>query len=242
MTIHNINLNRGVTTNQFSSPACQVSWLGKIDYQPAFDLQKRIWQNILDNDSIDQLLLLEHSPTLTIGISGKLVNLLVTKEELERRGVSFYFTDRGGDITYHGPGQLVAYPIINLATHGKDIHQYIYNLQEVVIRTLADFSIKARRDASYVGVWVEKEKIAAIGVAVHKWVTTHGFALNVNTDLDYFKLINPCGIRDKGVTSMTRLLDREVPMIEISDRVAQHFGDVFDTQIEWVSNNGDDLQ
>jgi len=234
MTFHKINLNRGVTTNQYSPPGCQVSWLGKVDYRRAFDLQKRIWQNILDHTSSDRLLLLEHPPTLTIGISGKLDNLLVTKEELERQGVSLYFTDRGGDITYHGPGQLVAYPIIDLAVHGKDIHRYIYNLQEVIIRTLADFSIKARRDTSYVGVWVEEEKIAAIGVAVHKWITTHGFALNVNTDLDYFKLINPCGIRDKRVTSVNQLLGGEISILKITDKVAKHFGDVFDTPIQWV--------
>ena len=242
MTFHKPGLNQGVSTKEQLSLTCQVSWLGQVDYQAALNLQKQTWQNILDDESSDRLLLLEHSPTLTIGKSGKLENLLVTKEELERRGVSLFFTDRGGDITYHGPGQLVAYPVFNLAIHGKDIHRYIYNLQEVVIRTLADFSIKARRDSSYIGVWVGEEKIAAIGVAIHKWITTHGFALNVNTDMDYFKLINPCGIRDKGVTSLNQLLHREIPILRIAELVGKHFGDVFDTQIEWVPNKGDDLQ
>lgn len=173
-------------------------------------------------------------PHLRSGKSGKLENLLASREELAARGISLFFTDRGGDITYHGPGQLVVYPILDLAVHGKDIHRYISNLQEVVIRTLADFSIAARRDERRVGVWVGDEKIAAIGVAVHRWVTMHGLALNVNPNMDHFRLINPCGITDKGVTSMARLLSRDLPMRDVAGALARHFSAVFNTTIEFV--------
>ena len=182
----------------------------------------------------DTLLLLEHPPTLTMGKSGKLENLLVPREELAARGISLFFTDRGGDITYHGPGQLVAYLVLNLAAHGKDIHRYIYNLQEVLIRTLADFSIAARRDERHVGVWVGDEKIAAIGVAVHRWVTMHGLALNVNPVMEHFRLINPCGITNKGVTSMAQLLSKDVPVRDVADTLVRHFSAVFNTTIESV--------
>lgn len=220
--------------SQLRETACQVCWLGTIDYTTAYDLQKRLWQARLDGRIPDTLLLLEHPPTLTLGKSGKLENLLVPQEELAARGISLFFTDRGGDITYHGPGQLVAYPILNLAPHGKDIHRYIYNLQEAVIRTLADFSIAARRDEQHVGVWVGDEKIAAIGVAVHRWVTMHGLALNVNPVLEHFRLINPCGITDKGVTSMAQLLSKDVPVRDVADTLVRHFSAVFNTTIESV--------
>ena len=220
--------------SQLRETACQACWLGMIDYQSAYDLQKRLWQARLDGRIPDTLLLLEHPPTLTLGKSGKLENLLVPQEDLAARGISLFFTDRGGDITYHGPGQLVAYPILNLAPHGKDIHRYIYNLQETVIRTLADFSIAARRDEQHVGVWVGDEKIAAIGVAVHRWVTMHGLALNVNPVMEHFRLINPCGITDKGVTSMAKLLSKDVPVREVAGTLVRHFSAVFNTNVESV--------
>lgn len=179
--------------------------------------------------------MLEHPPTLTLGKSGKLENLLVPSEELASRGVSLFFTDRGGDITYHGPGQLVAYPILDLAAYGKDIHRYVSDLQEVVIRTLADFSIAARRDERHVGVWVGDEKIAAIGVAVHRWVTMHGLALNVNPILEHFRLINPCGITDKGVTSMTKLLSKDMPVRDVAGILVRHFSAVFNATVEFVT-------
>lgn len=214
---------------------CRASWLGTLDYSTAYDLQTRLWREKLNGRAEDTLLMLEHPPTLTLGKSGKLENLLVTREELASRGVSLFFTDRGGDITYHGPGQLVVYLILNLASHGKDIHRYIYNLQEVVIRTLADFSVEAGRDDRHVGVWVGEEKIAAIGVAIHRWVTMHGLALNVNPVMEHFRLINPCGIRDKGVTSLAKLLGRDVPVKDVAQMAAGHFSAVFNTAIEWVA-------
>jgi len=213
---------------------CRACWLGTIGYQPAYDLQKRLWRQKLDGRREDTLLLMEHPPTLTLGKSGKLENLLVPREELAARGFSLFFTDRGGDITYHGPGQLVAYPILDLSRQGKDIHGYIHNLQEVIIRTLAEYSVTARRDERHVGVWVGEEKIAAIGVAVHRWIAMHGLALNVNPVMEHFRLINPCGITDKGVTSLTRLLGRDVPVKDVAQRVAIHFSAVFNTAIEWV--------
>jgi lipoate-protein ligase B len=224
-----VEVNRTPVRNR----PCAATWLGLTDYRAAFDLQKRLWKERLEGRIDDTILLLEHPPTLTIGKSGKISNLLVTQDELTSQGVSLFFTDRGGDVTYHGPGQLVVYPILDLNNHGKDIHRYIFNLQEVVIRTLSDFGIQARRDEKYIGVWVNDEKIAAIGVAVHKWITMHGLALNVDPQLEHFNLINPCGIRDKGVTSMRRLLKRDASMGEVLERIVEHFGEVFETRVEY---------
>lgn len=207
-------------------------WLQPIEYREAYERQKRLWSLRLSGEIPDSLLLLEHPPTFTIGKSGKLENLLLTKEALAQRGISLFFTDRGGDITYHGPGQLVVYPIIDLRNCGKDIHRYVRSLEEAVIRTLADFSIAAGRDEKHVGVWVGPEKIAAIGVGVRKWVTMHGLALNVNPNLEHFVLINPCGILDRGITSMTKLLGREVPMEDVAERLAGHFAEVFNARLE----------
>lgn len=227
----------GITQiSQAPKPYFCACWLGTIDYQSAYDLQRKLWRRILNRQSENMLLLLEHPPTLTLGKSGKLENLLVKPEELAARGISLFFTDRGGDITYHGPGQLVAYPILRLQDYGKDIHQYIYNLQETAIRTLCDYSISARRDKQHIGVWVGGEKIAAIGVAVHRWVTMHGLALNVNPALQHFNIINPCGITDKGVTSMSKLLSRKITTEEIARTFTRHFSDVFKANIEMISS------
>ena len=215
---------------------CTVHQLGLVEYGEAYHLQRRLVRQRIEGQIPDTLLLLEHYPTFTIGKSGKVENLLVPKEELARQGISLFFTDRGGDITYHGPGQLVAYPVIDLRRRGKDIHKYVYDLEEVIIRTLADLSIKARKDANNVGVWVGNEEIAAIGVSIKKWVTMHGFALNVNSNLESFSLINPCGISGKRVTSISKLLSQDVPMELVIGRVTEHFSEVFDTRIEWVSN------
>ncbi|MDP2918731.1 MAG: lipoyl(octanoyl) transferase LipB [Dehalococcoidia bacterium] len=224
-----------LTEKTTDRPPCKVSWLGTVEYQTAYELQKRLWTEKLNGRGEDLLLLLEHPPTLTLGKSGKLENLLVPPEELNRQGVSLYFTDRGGDVTYHGPCQLVVYPILDLHHYGKDIPHYICNLQEVIIRTLKDFSITARRDEKYVGVWVGNDKIAAIGVAVHRWVTMHGLALNVDPNLEHFNLINPCGIRDRGVTSMAKVLHRPIAVEEVARHVTTHFTGVFQTAIEWVT-------
>ena len=216
---------------------CVLCGLELIDYGEAYHIQKRLWSQKVEGQAADALLLLEHPPTFTIGKSGKLENLLLSKEELNNEGMSLFFTDRGGDITYHGPGQLVVYPIIDLKNRGKDIHRYIHDLEEVVIRTLADLSIEARRDEKNVGVWVGNEKIAAIGVSVRKWIAMHGLSLNVNPTLEHFSFINPCGILDRGITSVSKVLSRDVPMEVVVKRLVNHFSEVFDADIEWGSVN-----
>lgn len=210
---------------------CIVWRLGLIEYSEAYDVQKRLWSRKLAGQGADALLLLEHPPTITIGKSGKLENLLVAKEELAKQGISLFLTDRGGDITYHGPGQLVVYPIIDLRNRGKDIHRYVHDLEEVVIKTLADLSIPAGRNQRNVGVWVGNEKIAAIGVSIRRWVTMHGLALNVNPNLEHFSLINPCGILEGGVTSISKLLGHDLPVEAVGERLVARFSDVFDVQI-----------
>ena len=206
---------------------CTLYEVGLIEYEKAYELQKRILAQKAAGQEEDTLLLLEHPPTLTLGKSGKLKNLLVERDELTDKRIPLFFTDRGGDITYHGPGQLVVYPIVDLRKRGKDIHRYIYDLQEAVIETLADFSIVGERDQKHVGVWVGEDKICAIGVAVHKWITMHGLALNVDPDLNSFSLITPCGIVGRGVTSMARLRERAPSMEEVIIRFVAHFSQVF---------------
>ena len=180
----------------------------------------------------DVLLLLEHYPTLTLGKSAKLSNLLVNEEKLGAEGVSVHYTDRGGDITYHGPGQLVVYPIINLQQRGRDVEGYIRGLEQTVIATLADFSIKAGRDEEHVGVWVGSEKICAIGVRISKRITMHGLALNVNPNLSHFSFITPCGIVGRGVTSMAKLLGTAPLMETVKERFVTHFSTVFSCTME----------
>jgi lipoate-protein ligase B len=206
-----------------------------IDYNEAYSLQKRFWAHRVQGQAEDTLLILEHTPSFTIGKSGKLENLLSTREELAREGIALFFTDRGGDITYHGPGQLVVYPIIDLKNYGRDIQRYVHSLEEVVIQTLADFSIKAGRDDKHVGVWVGDEKIAAIGISVRRWITMHGLALNVNPRLEHFSLIHPCGILDKGVTSIVRVLARTVPIDDVVEKLISHFAEIFNNSIKWDS-------
>lgn len=222
---------KSIDTNNQS--ICYVSWLGEIEYQSAYNLQRRILMEKLNGRSEDALILLEHKPTITIGKSGKLDNLLVSREILAATGVSLFFTDRGGDITFHGPGQLVAYPIVDLRRRNKDIHGYISDLQEVMIRTLADYEISARRDDRYVGVWVGDDKIGAIGVAIHRWVAMHGLALNINTDITHFSLIRPCGISDRGVTSMKNLLNYDIPLQKVVKSLVCHFAEIFSIKVMW---------
>jgi lipoate-protein ligase B len=215
---------------------CVYYWDKPIGYTEAYNIQRVFWNQNLATESPDTLLLLQHSPTFTIGRSGKLENLLLSSDELAKIGAQFFFTDRGGDITYHGPGQLVAYPIIDLRRRGKDVHGYVRDLEEVIIRTLADFSIEAYRDEKNVGVWVDNEKIAAIGVRISKWVTMHGLALNIDPSLDYFSCINPCGIVEKRVTSMVKVLSRNVSVEEVAGSLTDNFCRVFTTHIERVVN------
>jgi len=212
--------------------ACIVYRLGLVDYGEAYHRQRRLLKKRLDGEIEDTLLLLEHPPTITIGKSGKLENVLVSQEQLASEGISLFFTDRGGDVTYHGPGQMVAYPIIDLRNRGRDIHRYVNELEEVVIRTLADFSIAAHRDGGHAGVWVKEGEIAAIGLSVKRWITMHGIALNVNSNLEHFSLINPCGFSDRTATSISKLLSKNIPMEEVIEGLITHFSDVFGVAVE----------
>lgn len=205
--------------------------LGIVDYVLAHDLQKKILLERIDDKCPDHLILLQHNPVITIGRSGDNKNILASKTLLESFGITVHEIERGGDVTYHGPGQLTGYPIIDLRSYQKDVHWYLRQLEEVIIRFLSDYNIAGKRVSGYTGVWVGDEKIAAIGVAVKRWVTYHGFALNVNPDLSHFKLINPCGITDKEVTSIVKILGHDVSMEEVEDKVVSAFAEVFSVEI-----------
>jgi lipoyl(octanoyl) transferase len=200
-----------------------------VPYAEAAELQARLVEERRAGTIPDTLLLLEHPHVITLGVRGDggRSHLLATPETLASRGVELHETGRGGDITYHGPGQLVGYPIVDLKPDRCDVHRYVRDLEDVLIRTASDYGITAGRIDGLTGVWVGDEKLAAIGVRIARWITSHGFALNVTTDLDYFKLIIPCGIAERGVTSLSRLLGRPVAIDEVSARVAGNFAKVF---------------
>jgi lipoyl(octanoyl) transferase len=206
-----------------------VRHLGLVDYQAALELQKELVERRKQGLIPDQLLLLEHPHVITLGARNHNAssNVLETPEALARKGVALFETGRGGDVTYHGPGQLVGYPILQLPIDRRDVHRYVRDLEEVLILTVADFGIAASRIPGLTGIWVGDHKLAAIGVRISRWVTSHGFALNVSTDLSNFALIVPCGIADKGVTSMERVLGRRVPIDEVARVVERRFMDVF---------------
>ena len=215
---------------------CAVYRLGLIEYSEAYQLQTELVRRRLEGEISNTLLLLEHPPTITVGRFGKPENILVSRAQLEGEGISLVFTDRGGDVTYHGPGQLVGYPIIDLRSSGRNIRQYIYELEEVIIRTLRDFSLEAYRDASHPGVWINGEEIAAIGLGIRRWIAMHGFALNVSPSLEHFSLIKPCGFADRKATSISSILSREIPMEEVVESLITHFSVVFDAEMIRASN------
>jgi lipoyl(octanoyl) transferase len=207
------------------------SWrdLGRMDYAEAFDLQRSLVDQRKRGEIPDQFLFVEHPHTITLGRNGHMENLLAHDDVLRRAGVAFHPTDRGGDITYHGPGQIVGYPIIDLREWKRDVVAYVRSIEQVTIDALADFGISAGRLQGITGVWVDGAKIAAIGVHISRWITSHGFALNVTTDLSYFQYIVPCGLA-KPVTSMAALgnIARREYVIE---RLVFHFGRVFDCEM-----------
>lgn len=207
--------------------------LGMVEYQRALDLQLSLIDKRKNEEIEDVLLLLEHPPTFTMGRSGKTENLLKSQEELKRNGIHFEIISRGGDITYHGPGQLVGYPIVDLNKFNRDVHQYLRNIEEVIIRALCDFEIEAERIKGFTGVWVGREKIASIGVGIKNWMTHHGFALNVNTDLSYFDMVIPCGIPGVKMTSMKKFLGmaENIKMAEVETSVVNAFSKVFNRGI-----------
>ena len=206
-----------------------VRRLGTIEYQAALDLQADLVERRKRGEISNQLLLLEHPPVITLGVRARrdTPNVLETPESLAAKGVALFESGRGGDVTYHGPGQLVGYPILDLRPDRCDVHRYVRDLEEVLIRAVAEFGIAAERVPGLTGIWVDRNKLAAIGVRISRWVTSHGFALNVNTDLSQFDLIVPCGIADRGVTSLQRLLGRRVSMDEVEDAVIRAFQAVF---------------
>jgi len=209
----------------------RVKKLGRLEYGAALKLQKETELAVRDGEQPDTLLLLEHPHTLTVGRRGDHAGILMSPELLANRGVTVFETNRGGKITYHGLGQVVGYPIINLSPEREDVHRYVRELEEVLIRTLADFEISAFRLEGLTGVHTSRGKVAAIGVHIARWVTTHGFALNVNTDLSYFNLIIACD--GEQVTSMDDLLGHEVDMRQVEDRLAARFAEVFEMELEF---------
>jgi lipoyl(octanoyl) transferase len=228
-----------------------VNDLGLIEYQQAWDYQEKLLQENVrikleasrstDNFQLktnNYLLFCEHPPVYTLGKSGHIENLLINEQQLQEKAISFVPTNRGGDITFHGPGQVVGYPILDLEHFFTDLGRYLRSLEETVILTLADFGIAAGRSAGETGVWLEPEnpakarKICAMGVRCSRWVTMHGFALNVNTDLDYFDNIIPCGIADKKVASMHVELGRPVPPEEVKAALKKHFAEVFGADLQ----------
>jgi lipoyl(octanoyl) transferase len=223
--------------------------LGSWSYQRAWDFQESIFTEVVERKSSnrklpeeeriathDTLLFVEHPHVYTLGKSGDFGNLLADDERLKSIGAEFYRTNRGGDITYHGPGQLVGYPILDLDEHFTDIHRYLRTLEEVIIATLADYGLSGDRSPGETGVWLDvgtpfARKICAMGVRASRWVTMHGWAFNLNTDLRYFEYIIPCGIKDKAVTSLQRELGRPIDEVEAKARVAGHFARLFEVDL-----------
>jgi lipoyl(octanoyl) transferase len=208
---------------------CSLLELGRIDYGSALEMQQRIAAARKQGEAPDHLLLLEHPHVITMGRNGHMSNLLASDQALASAGISFHPTDRGGDVTYHGPGQLVGYPILDLREWKRDVGAYVRAIEQVIIDTLADYGIAAGRIPKLTGVWVDDRKIAAIGVHISRWVTSHGFALNVNTDLSYFRYIVPCGLT-KPVTSMAEL-GAHATLADVSGKLAGHFGRIFDCEM-----------
>jgi lipoate-protein ligase B len=202
---------------------------GRVDYAAALEIQKQTQRAVLTGEQPNTLLLLEHPHTLTLGRRSAADGVLASDEVLSARNIQVFETNRGGKTTYHGLGQLVGYPIINLSPDREDVHRYVRDLEEVLIRALSDFGIEGFRIKGLTGAHTERGKIAAIGVHIARWVTTHGFALNVNTDLSYFNLIVPC--EGEPVTSMKVLLKREVALTEVEDRIVERFAQVFDMSL-----------
>lgn len=228
--------------------------LGRVSYKTAWDIQQAIQAKIIEEKleerrsgssiqrSPDVLLFVEHPHVFTLGKSGKMDHLLADEQRLAFLGAEFFRNDRGGDITYHGPGQIVGYPIMDLDRHFTDIHRYLRTLEEVAIRTCADFGIEAGRIDGLTGVWIKDAKICAFGVKCSRWVTMHGFAFNVDPKLDYFDAIVPCGIPDHSVTSLAKILGYDPGIEEVKTRLLSHFADLFQVDIQSVSSIPEPIQ
>ena len=211
----------------------EVRRLGVVPYDEALAMQRQLVEERRAGRVPDLLLLLQHPAVITLGVKGDggRANIVATDERLAELGIAVHETGRGGDVTYHGPGQIVGYPILDLKPDRCDVHRYVRDLEEVMIRVCADYGVSAGRIKGLTGTWVGEEKIGAIGVRLSRWITMHGFAFNVSTDLDHFKLIVPCGIRDRGVTSLERVSGRRVSVAEVEDVVVRRFEEIFDRQV-----------
>jgi len=212
-----------------NSRVVEVRRLGIVPYAEALALQKTLVEERRAGRVPDLLLLLQHPPVITLGVRrDSRTHVKASDQQLAVHGIEVHEAGRGGDVTYHGPGQIVGYPILDLRPDRCDVHRYVRDLEEVMIRVCADYGIAAQRVEGLSGAWVGAEKIGAIGVRISRWITSHGFAFNVNTRLDDFQLIVPCGIADRGVTSLRKLLGRELSMEEVEDRIIRRFAEVFD--------------
>ncbi len=209
--------------------------LGITDYNSIWQLQKSINTFKQYNKCNDLIITNQHNHVYTLGKSGDKNHLLLDNENLKDNKISFFEIDRGGDITYHGPGQLVCYPLVDLNNYYLDSHRYLRDLEEVIVRTLKEFGIDSRKDEEYTGVWVGEEKICAIGIKISRWITMHGLAFNINNDLSYFDRIIPCGIFHKGVTSLKKILGREINIEDVKNIVIKEFEDVFSVKIDKIN-------
>lgn len=211
--------------------------LGTLEYEKAYELQKKLVEARTQKKTPDLLILLEHLPVFTITKTTQSAHLLAPLSTIKEKGIAIFETNRGGDITYHGPGQLVGYVIMDLSTRGKDLHQFVRDLEQLLIDTLLEWGIHAYRLAEHRGVWVGNKKIAAIGIAVnHQWVTMHGFSLNIDPDYEHFSMIIPCGIKDKGITSMKKILEDEVNPEKLKEVIVKNFEKTF-----WMRGKKADL-
>ncbi len=206
--------------------------LGLVDYLPALDLQTNLRDRRIAGEIPDTLVLLEHPPVITLGRSGNMENVLVSESELSNRGIQLFHTNRGGDVTYHGPGQIVGYPIMDLTQHGTDLRKHVGKLEEVLIQALDTLAVKSNRREKETGIWVGDNKIASIGIHVKRWVTMHGFALNVAPDMEHLSLIHHCGIKDAPMTSVEGILGRPEPRADVLRALTKAFGLVFGLRLE----------
>lgn len=206
--------------------------LGQKDYKEIWDLQKIIHKKRIDREIEDTLILVEHKPVITMGKSGKENNLLIPTKSLKDKGIDFYRIERGGDVTYHGPGQVVGYPIFNIKDGLIGIKPFIDRIEDVIIATLKEFGIKGKKRTKMIGVWTETDKVCSIGIAVKRWVSFHGFALNVNTNLKYFDYIIPCGLKDVTMTSMQKILNKKISINEVKEFLVKNFSSFFKKNIE----------
>jgi lipoyl(octanoyl) transferase len=218
-----------------TSKRLDVRRLGLVPYAEGLELQRTLVDDRRAGRIPDTLLLLQHPHVVTIGVKkdGR-AHILATPEQLASGGIEVFETGRGGDVTYHGPGQIVGYPILDLNPDRRDVHRYVRDLEEVMIHVCADYGVTAGRIKGFSGVWIDDAKIGAIGVRISRWITSHGFAFNVTTDVEFFNLIVPCGIADRGVTSLAKELGRTPEMTEVEDRIVEHFARVFERTKEKV--------